>query len=211
MDIHIQPTDKLEHLTPSGRSQTIERIRESKIHFSYFWTADGSLHIEVDGFGFKRFPAIATIANIDEYILWIKEAQAKISTEVEVAGRKGFMTNTTTDTRPDDSFAATGSPVLGTGFYRDAKPGTFGRSEWLDLLMAVQDGRATCMRGLEIIEREMDAQLENPPRHVYWGAGEPDCPRDIKAPNGELHTLKCKVCGLENPRDSACRASLANA
>lgn len=44
--------------------------------------------------------------------------------------------------------------VLGTGFYRDAKPGTFGRSEWLDLLMACQDGRATCMRVLEIIERE---------------------------------------------------------
>lgn len=57
-----------------------------------------------------------------------------------------------------DSSPAAGSPVLGTGFYRDAKPGTFGRSEWLDLLMACQDGRATCMRVLEIIEREMDAQ-----------------------------------------------------
>lgn len=116
----------------------------------------------------------------------------------------------TTETQPPDSLgAATGSPVLGTGFYRDAKPGTFGRSEWLDLLMACQDGRASCMRALEIIEREMDL-LRNPPKHLYWGAGEPDCPRDIKAPNGELHTLKCKVCGLETPRDSACRASLAN-
>lgn len=47
--------------------------------------------------------------------------------------------------------------IVGTGFYRDAKPGTFGRNEWLDLLMACQDGRATCMRALEIIEREMDA------------------------------------------------------
>lgn len=94
--------------------------------------------------------------------------------------------------------------MIGAGFYRDTKPGTYGRSEWLDLLMAVQDGRATCMRGLEIIEREMDL-LCNPPKHVYWGAGEPDCPKDIKAKNGELHTLKCKVCGLENPRDSACR------
>ncbi len=44
--------------------------------------------------------------------------------------------------------------ILGTGFYRDAAPGMFGRSEWLDLLMACQDGRATCMRVLEIIERE---------------------------------------------------------
>lgn len=46
--------------------------------------------------------------------------------------------------------------ILGSGFYREAKPGNFGRSEWLDLLMACQDGRATCLRVLEIIEREMD-------------------------------------------------------
>jgi hypothetical protein len=47
-------------------------------------------------------------------------------------------------------------------------------------------------------ERERDAlreALRNPPKHVYWGAGEPDCPRDILASNGELHTLRCKVCG----------------
>lgn len=112
--------------------------------------------------------------------------------------------------QPGSKAAPSGSPVLGTGFYRDAKPGTFGRSEWLDLLMAVQDGRATCTRALEIIEREMDL-LRNPSKHFYWGAGEPDCPKDIKAANGELHTLKCKVCGLENPRDSACRAHQANA
>lgn len=31
--------------------------------------------------------------------------------------------------------------------------------------------------------------------HVWWGAGEKDCPRDIKASNGELHTLRCKKCG----------------
>lgn len=33
------------------------------------------------------------------------------------------------------------------------------------------------------------------PRHQFWGAGEPDCPADLKAPNGELHTTRCKVCG----------------
>lgn len=33
------------------------------------------------------------------------------------------------------------------------------------------------------------------PRHKFWGAGEPDCPPDIKASNGELHTMRCKVCG----------------
>ena len=37
-------------------------------------------------------------------------------------------------------------------------------------------------------------------KHVYWAAGEPDCPREIKAPNGELHTLRCKVCGLDSPK-----------
>ncbi len=33
------------------------------------------------------------------------------------------------------------------------------------------------------------------PRHRFWGAGEPDCPPELKAPNGELHTARCKVCG----------------
>jgi hypothetical protein len=33
------------------------------------------------------------------------------------------------------------------------------------------------------------------PRHTFWGAGEPDCPPELKAPNGELHTMRCKVCG----------------
>jgi hypothetical protein len=41
-------------------------------------------------------------------------------------------------------------------------------------------------------------------RHLYWGAGEPDCPREIKAGNGELHTLRCKVCGQDDPRDRIC-------
>lgn len=33
------------------------------------------------------------------------------------------------------------------------------------------------------------------PRHVFWGAGEPDCPEDLKASNGELIDMRCKVCG----------------
>lgn len=32
-------------------------------------------------------------------------------------------------------------------------------------------------------------------KHKFWGAGEPNCPPELKAPNGELHTLRCKVCG----------------
>ena len=47
----------------------------------------------------------------------------------------------------------------------------------------------------------------NPPRHRYWMPGEADCPREIKAGNGELHTLRCKVCEQDNPRDEICRAS----
>ena len=43
--------------------------------------------------------------------------------------------------------------------------------------------------------------------HDYWMPGDPDCPREIKAPNGELHTLRCKVCGVDNPRGDGCLAS----
>jgi hypothetical protein len=65
---------------------------------------------------------------------------------------------------------------------------------------------------LAAVNRELQAEiqrlrkvLENPPKHKFWGAGDPDCPREIKAGNGELHTLRCKVCGLDNPRDEICR------
>lgn len=53
--------------------------------------------------------------------------------------------------------------IVGTGFYRDTKPGTFGLNEWLDLLMACQDGRATCLRVMEIMDRE--AELNRPSAH----------------------------------------------
>ena len=49
-----------------------------------------------------------------------------------------------------------------------------------------------------------ESVLLNPPQHSFWGAGEADCPRDIKAGNGELHTLRCKRCGLDNPGHTAC-------
>ena len=45
--------------------------------------------------------------------------------------------------------------------------------------------------------------LNEQPAHRYWYAGEKDCPPELKA-GGELHTLKCKVCGLENPRSPKC-------
>lgn len=56
---------------------------------------------------------------------------------------------------------------------------------------------------LALIAKTMRAAL-NPPKHKFWGAGEADCPRDIKAGNGELHTLRCKVCCRDNPRDDRC-------
>lgn len=37
-------------------------------------------------------------------------------------------------------------------------------------------------------------------KHVSWGPGDPECPPEIKARNGELHTLRCKVCGKDISR-----------
>jgi hypothetical protein len=59
--------------------------------------------------------------------------------------------------------------------------------------------------------RRLQEVIENPPKHKFWGAGEKDCPREIKAGNGELHTLRCKVCRLDNPRDEICREAVARA
>ena len=36
-------------------------------------------------------------------------------------------------------------------------------------------------------------------KHDFYNAGEMDCPSDIKCSNGELHTLRCRNCGLDNP------------
>src|SRR5512141_800170 len=44
------------------------------------------------------------------------------------------------------------------------------------------------------IENGSDQKM-NLPRHNFWGAGEPDCPPELKAPNGELCAMRCKVCG----------------
>lgn len=65
-------------------------------------------------------------------------------------------------------------------------------------------------RLLERENAELRERLKPKPRHDYWRAGEPDCPKDIKAANGELHTLRCRVCGEDDPRTMAC-AGVANA
>ncbi len=46
--------------------------------------------------------------------------------------------------------------------------------------------------------------IGGPLKHDYWRAGEPDCPSEIRAGNGELHTLRCKRCGQDSPRDKIC-------
>ncbi len=61
---------------------------------------------------------------------------------------------------------------------------------------------------LALIAKTMRAALD-PPKHKFWMPGEPDCPREIKARNGELHTLRCKVCGQDSPRDPFCRKALS--
>lgn len=43
-----------------------------------------------------------------------------------------------------------------------------------------------------------------PLKHDYWMAGEADCPGALRAGNGELHTLRCKRCGQDNPRNQIC-------
>lgn len=50
--------------------------------------------------------------------------------------------------------------------------------------------------------------LSNPPKHKFWRPGDSGCPRDIKAENGELHTLRCKSCGEDNPINQNCLGGL---
>ncbi len=45
------------------------------------------------------------------------------------------------------------------------------------------------------------------PRHKFWGAGEPDCPADIKAPNGpKLYHFGAKI-NSEGQVSALCFAS----
>lgn len=32
-------------------------------------------------------------------------------------------------------------------------------------------------------------------RHQFWAVGDAQCPPELRAPNGELHTTRCKACG----------------
>jgi hypothetical protein len=78
-------------------------------------------------------------------------------------------------------------------------PSIIGRLQQIDHLQRYQ---------IACLEHQL-AKALNPPKHRFWGAGEPDCPREIKAGNGELHTLRCKVCGKDDPRDERCLGAAA--
>jgi len=60
---------------------------------------------------------------------------------------------------------------------------------------------------LPLADRELDELREQAKHaieqvqlrpHEYWYAGQAGCPRELKA-GGEIHTLRCKVCGKEKP------------
>lgn len=86
------------------------------------------------------------------------------------------------------------APKVRSGRLHDTGPSIIGRLQQIDHLQRYQ---------IACLERRLAVTL-NPPKHKFWGAGEVDCPRDIKAGNGELHTLRCKVCDQDDPRDERC-------
>jgi len=78
-------------------------------------------------------------------------------------------------------------------------------AEWLTQAAATITALSAELARKDKALEEARAFIADPAKHRYWGAGEPDCPREIKAGNGELHTLRCKVCGQDSPRDQICR------
>lgn len=91
------------------------------------------------------------------------------------------------------------APKIRKGVINEVGPSIIGRLQQIDHLQRYQ---------IACLERQL-AHALSPLRHKYWGAGEPDCPREIKAGNGELHTLRCKVCGKDDPRDERCLGTAA--
>ncbi len=93
----------------------------------------------------------------------------------------------------------------------DARAGTAEGRELVYLARIVSDVEEYGADELAVdaIAAEPAPEFAAPIKHRYWRPGEPDCPRDIKAPNGELHTLRCKVCGVDDPLDEFCALSAA--
>jgi hypothetical protein len=87
-----------------------------------------------------------------------------------------------------------------TDKYREGWDRIFGKKEATEVMTEARCTavRCTCKPSQMLTcERMIDSVVTTKklPRHKFWGAGEPDCPEELKAPNGELHTTLCKVCG----------------
>lgn len=75
-----------------------------------------------------------------------------------------------------------------------------------DLLWRVSIGEISHLVAAKTILDSMSALASHRVEsHVFWRAGEINCPPDIKAPNGELHTMKCKACGQSGPMSAICQ------
>ncbi len=79
-------------------------------------------------------------------------------------------------------------------FHHDEETGTHGSYESVAVRM---------LKFARTLELELESFRAPKRSHDFWYAGQPDCPLELKA-GGELHTLKCKVCGEENPRSDGC-------
>lgn len=89
------------------------------------------------------------------------------------------------------------NPIVGFIFHSAHQLGQMNAAHELDW-QYLEEGTA---RILHVIDQEVAKAVDAATRkHVFWAAGESDCPRDIKASNGELHTLQCKVCGEKRPQ-----------
>jgi hypothetical protein len=106
----------------------------------------------------------------------IREALAKL-----VAQAKHLIDDITYCANPDDPTRRYVMPGKGLMFS--------------NLVNALVSDVAAAERALAQQPQAAAGERNGLPRHQFWGAGEPACPADLLAPNGELHTSRCKVCG----------------
>ncbi len=83
----------------------------------------------------------------------------------------------------------------------------FYRSEFVRRIIYREEVREMIEAALAV-SPQLEA-LRDPPKHSYWRAGDLDCPAELKASNGEMHTLRCKVCSEESPHNPICFAAIA--
>lgn len=79
--------------------------------------------------------------------------------------------------------------------------------DWVNHLLAEVSKQAANIDHVIGQNAELKKRLLNPVKHQYWHAGDKDRPPELKTARGELHTLRCKVCGNEDAR-KICQPSL---